>query len=57
MIFENATILLFAVVVMFYIHPPVAMAMIVVTPIIGYFAFRLTYDVRPTFSEIRNQFL
>ncbi|PLT28796.1 ABC transporter ATP-binding protein [Peribacillus deserti] len=56
MIFENAMILLFAIGFMFYIHPPLAIAMLMVTPIIGFFAFRLTADVRPTFTEIRNQF-
>jgi ATP-binding cassette, subfamily B, multidrug efflux pump len=56
MIFENAMILIFAVGFMFYIHPPLALAMLIVTPIIGIFAYRLTIDVRPTFTEIRNQF-
>ncbi|MBM7692058.1 ATP-binding cassette subfamily B protein [Peribacillus deserti] len=56
MIFENAMILLFAIGFMFYIHPPLALAMLMVTPFIGFFAFRLTADVRPTFTEIRNQF-
>jgi ATP-binding cassette subfamily B protein len=56
MIFENATILLFAVGFMFYIHPPLALTLLIVTPIIGFFAFKLTKDVRPTFTEIRNQF-
>jgi len=56
MIFENATILLFALGLMFYIHPPLALAMVAVTPIIGFLAFRLTYSVRPTFSAIRGQF-
>jgi ATP-binding cassette, subfamily B, multidrug efflux pump len=56
MIFENLTILIFAIVFMFYIHPPLALAMLAVTPIIGYFAYRMTYDVKPTFSAIRGQF-
>lgn len=56
MIFENATILLFAIGFMFYIHPPLALTLLIVTPVIGYFAFRLTIDVKPTFTEIRNQF-
>ncbi|NHM29464.1 ABC transporter ATP-binding protein [Neobacillus terrae] len=56
MIFENAMILIFAVCFMFYIHPPLALAMLVVTPVIGFFAYKLTYAVRPTFTEIRNQF-
>lgn len=56
MIFENAAILVFAIGFMFYIHPPLAGILLVVTPVIGYFAYRLTEDVKPTFTEIRNQF-
>jgi ATP-binding cassette, subfamily B, multidrug efflux pump len=55
-IFENITILLFAIGFMFYIHPPLALAMLAVTPIIGFLAFRLTSTVKPTFSAIREQF-
>ncbi|MGG5252703.1 ABC transporter ATP-binding protein [Neobacillus sp. SM06] len=56
MIFENLTILLFALGFMFYIHPPLALAMLAITPLIGFFAYRLAYTVKPTFSEIRGQF-
>jgi len=56
MIFENLTILLFAIGFMFYIHPPLALAMLAVTPIIGFFATRLSFTVKPTFSAIRGQF-
>jgi ATP-binding cassette, subfamily B, multidrug efflux pump len=56
MIFENLTVLIFALVFMFSIHPPLALAMLAVTPIIGYFAYRLSQDVKPTFSAIRGQF-
>ncbi|MGF6947965.1 ATP-binding cassette subfamily B multidrug efflux pump [Neobacillus sp. B4I6] len=56
MIFENLTILIFAIGFMFYIHPPLALAMLVVTPLIGYFAARLSFTVKPTFSAIRGQF-
>ncbi|WHY71000.1 ABC transporter ATP-binding protein [Fictibacillus enclensis] len=56
MVVENLAILLFALCFMFYIHPPLALAMLAVTPVIGFFAYRLTKDVRPTFAEIRNQF-
>lgn len=56
MIFENFAILVFAIGFMFYLHPPLALAMVLVTPIIGFFAYRLTFTVRPTFTEIRNQF-
>lgn len=56
MIFENMTILIFAIGFMFYIHPPLALAMLAVTPIIGFFAVRLSFTVKPTFSAIRGQF-
>ncbi|WP_040203778.1 ABC transporter ATP-binding protein [Neobacillus jeddahensis] len=56
MIFENAMLLIFAIGFMFYIDLPLALAMLLVTPVIGFFAYRLTFAVRPTFTEIRNQF-
>jgi ATP-binding cassette subfamily B protein len=56
MIFENFTILIFAIVFMFSIHPPLALTMLVITPISGFFAYKLTFSVKPTFSEIREQF-
>ncbi|WP_059173809.1 ABC transporter ATP-binding protein [Bacillus sp. FJAT-27445] len=56
MIFENVTILVFAVGFMFYIHPQLALVMMLVTPIIGFFAYKMTFAVGPTFSEIRGQF-
>ncbi|MEH7416195.1 ABC transporter ATP-binding protein [Neobacillus drentensis] len=56
MIFENLTILLIAIGFMFYINPMLALAMIAVTPIIGFFATRLSFTVKPTFTEIRGQF-
>lgn len=56
MIFENFTILLFALVFMFSINPPLAFAMLAITPVTGFFAYKLTFTVRPTFTEIRGQF-
>jgi ATP-binding cassette, subfamily B, multidrug efflux pump len=56
MIFENFTILLFAIGFMFYINPLLALAMLAVTPIIGFFAARLSFTVKPTFAAIRGQF-
>jgi len=56
MVFENLTILLFALCFMFYLHPPLALTMLVVTPFIGFFAIRLSFTVKPTFSAIREQF-
>lgn len=56
MIFENFTILVFAIVLMFSIHPPLALSMLAITPITGFFAYKLAFTVRPTFTEIRGQF-
>ncbi|MGI8384317.1 ABC transporter ATP-binding protein [Robertmurraya sp. P23] len=56
MIFENVTIFIFAIVFMFTIHPPLALAILSIAPVIAFFAFRLSRDVKPTFTEIRNQF-
>lgn len=56
MIFENFTILVFAIVFMFSIHPPLALTMLAITPITGFFAYKLAFTVRPTFTEIRGQF-
>ncbi|MEH7093722.1 ABC transporter ATP-binding protein [Neobacillus vireti] len=56
MIFENLTILLIAIGFMFYINPLLALAMVAVTPVIGFFATRLSFTVKPTFTEIRGQF-
>ena len=55
-IFENVTILLFAIGFMFYIHVPLAFIMLAITPVIGFFAYRLTNEVKPTFSAINDQF-
>jgi len=55
-IFENATILLFAIGFMFYIHTPLTLTLLLVTPLIGFVAYKLSTDVKPTFSAIREQF-
>ncbi|WP_046176422.1 ABC transporter ATP-binding protein [Domibacillus indicus] len=56
MIVENAMVLFFAIIFMFTIHAPLTVAMLAVTPVIGFFAYRMSSEVRPTFSEIRAQF-
>lgn len=56
MIVENAAVLLFAIIFMFTIHAPLTLAMIAITPAIAFFAYRMSSEVRPTFSEIRAQF-
>lgn len=56
MIFENLTVLLFALAIMFYIEPLLALSLLAVTPITGFFAYRLAFSVKPTFSAIREQF-
>lgn len=56
MIVENVTVLVFALVFMFTIHVPLTLTLLAVTPFIGFFAYRLSVDVKPTFSAIRGQF-
>jgi ATP-binding cassette subfamily B multidrug efflux pump len=54
-IFENLTIFVFAVCFMFYINWKFTLIMISITPIIGYFAYKMTWEVGPTFFNIREQ--
>lgn len=56
MIVENGLIFIFAIVVMFNVNYKLAILMIAYTPIIGYLTFKLSREVKPTFSEIRQQF-
>jgi ATP-binding cassette, subfamily B, multidrug efflux pump len=55
-VLENATIFIFAVVMMCSINVKFTLAMLAITPIIGFFAYRMTFEVKPTFSAIREQF-
>lgn len=55
-VFENATIFLFSLIMLFVINYKLALGFLVVAPFTGYFAFKLALDVKPTFSEIREQF-
>lgn len=54
-VFENLTIFIFSVCLMFYINWKFTLIMISVTPIIGYFASKMTIEVGPTFFNIREQ--
>jgi ATP-binding cassette, subfamily B, multidrug efflux pump len=56
MVFENAAICIFAVIMLFKIDYKLAMFMLAITPVTGYFTFRLASEVKPTFSLIREQF-
>jgi ATP-binding cassette subfamily B protein len=56
MVFENGAIFLFAIAIMFFINYKFTLILILVTPITGYFAYKLAFTVRPTFEEIRTQF-
>ncbi len=56
MVFENATIFLFAVVMLFITNVPLALFMLAITPVTGFFAIRLSKQVKPTFFDIREQF-
>lgn len=55
-VLENVTIFIFAVVMMITINLKFTLALIAITPVIGYLAYRMTNDVKPTFSAIREQF-
>jgi ATP-binding cassette subfamily B protein len=56
MVFENGAVFLFAAAVMFYINYKFTLILMVITPVTGYFAYKLAFKVRPTFEAIRNQF-
>ncbi|MCM0649547.1 ABC transporter ATP-binding protein/permease [Clostridium swellfunianum] len=56
MVFENGMVFLFAAAVMFYINFKFALILMLITPVTGYFAYKLAFTVRPTFENIRNQF-
>lgn len=56
MVLENSTIFIFAVCFMAYINLKFTLVLIAITPVIGYFAYKMTKDVRGTFSAIREQF-
>jgi ATP-binding cassette subfamily B protein len=55
-IFENGTILLFAVISMASINWKFTLIMLMITPVIGYLTTKMANSVRPTFSAIREQF-
>ncbi|WP_163195682.1 ABC transporter ATP-binding protein [Clostridium thermarum] len=55
-IFDNATLLLFAIISMASINWKFTLIMISITPLIGYLATKMANTVRPTFSAIREQF-
>lgn len=55
-IFENATIFIFAVAIMFSINIKFTLVLLAVTPVTGFFAFKMANKVRPTFFAIREQF-
>ncbi len=54
-VFENGMIFIFAIGMLFWINPLLALIMLLVTPITAFFAIRLANDVKPTFFAIREQ--
>jgi ATP-binding cassette, subfamily B, multidrug efflux pump len=56
MIFENAAIFVFAIAIMFFINFKFTLILLIATPFIGFFAYKLAHTVRPTFDEIRERF-
>lgn len=55
-VLENAAIFIFAVVMMASISLKFTLILLAVTPLIGFLAYRMTFEVKPTFSAIREQF-
>ncbi|AGK98688.1 ABC transporter ATP-binding protein [Clostridium pasteurianum] len=56
MVVENGLIFIFSIGIMFTVNYKLAILMILYTPVIGYFTFKLSRKVKPTFSSIRQQF-
>ncbi|MBK1811363.1 ABC transporter ATP-binding protein [Clostridium sp. YIM B02505] len=55
-VFENLTLFIFAVVMMFTVNVKLTIALILITPIIGFLATKMTKEVGPTFYAIRESF-
>ncbi|GFZ31172.1 ABC transporter ATP-binding protein [Clostridium zeae] len=55
-VFENLTLFIFAVIMMFTVNVRLTIALILITPIIGFLATRMTKEVGPTFYAIRESF-
>lgn len=56
MVFENAAIFGLAIVVMFTINVRFTFILLMITPPLAFFAYKLAAEVRPTFDDIRNKF-
>ncbi len=55
-VFENVILFFLSLVMMFTISWQLALAMSLVTPFIGYFAYKQSKEIKPVFYETRNQF-
>jgi ATP-binding cassette subfamily B protein len=55
-VFENLTLFIFAIVMMFTVNVKLTIALILITPIIGFLATKMTKEVGPTFYAIRESF-
>lgn len=55
-IFEDITLVLFALTMMFSINYKLALLMLLITPITGVIAYKLAKSVKPAFLEMRKQF-
>mgnify|MGYP005838428207 CR=1 FL=1 len=56
MIFERFMIFVFAITMLFTIDVKFTLCLLAITPVVGYFGFKLATTVRPTFVAIREQF-
>jgi len=55
-ILENLIIFIFAIVTMFFIDIQFTLLIITLTPVVGFFAYRMTKESNPIFFAIREQF-
>lgn len=56
MIFENAMIFIFAIIMLFSTSYKLALILLAITPLIGYLTYKLVSSVKSGFTQIRNQF-
>ncbi|MCL2740940.1 MAG: ABC transporter ATP-binding protein/permease [Oscillospiraceae bacterium] len=55
-IYERASIFIFATVMVFTVHVPIALCLVGLTPIIAFMTYRFAREVRLTFLAVREQF-
>lgn len=56
MLFENAMVFIFAVIMLFSTSYKLALILLAITPIIGFITFKFVKSIKEGFTQIRNQF-